>query len=473
MCLLTEHQIAIVTTDVENEGINFSHLCADLIDHVCCDIEYRMEQEISFSEAYGFTKKEFGIKGLRQIQQDTLMLIDKNYRIMKKSMKMIGVLAMAFMAIGAMFKIEHWPGAAFMLTVSFIFTTLVFYPTLLYVMFKEVNQKKQAVIYIISFIGGIVFMTGVLFKIMHWPDANMLFLIGVALLTYGLIPLIILLQIKKTSINKSVFLVGHISLMIFLSGIVFKIQHWPSANLLLAFGGILLILVFVPLFYLHEVRNSKKIRIDFIFGIIALTQFIVLSFFMNLSRNDSTLIDFKYQEKSFNLTAEFLNNNKVAFNSKNKLVIQFTKQADLIYNELDAIKLLIIQTQNSINKNEAIKLLKIGDIHFSKENNVNYLLSINNIKSPLPKLKADLELFKNYYNKIIIDSLSKTSVINILINTDEKIIFNNSCTLLWEEYIFNEIPPTVAINKLSFWQYKIRLAENTALSALITNPKKL
>ncbi len=107
MYLLTDEQVTIVTKDVENEGINYSHLMIDLVDHVCCDVEERMNQGISFSQAYEQVKKEFGIKGLRHIQKDTLMLIDKNYRIMKNSMKTIGVISLALMAFGALFKIMH------------------------------------------------------------------------------------------------------------------------------------------------------------------------------------------------------------------------------------------------------------------------------------------------------------------------------------------------------------------------------
>ena len=111
MCLLTNEQVAIVTDDVKNEGINYSHLMIDLIDHVCCDVEERMNHGISFTQAYELVKKELGIRGLRHIQQDTLMLIDKNYRIMKNSMKAIGVISLALMAFGALFKIMHWPFA--------------------------------------------------------------------------------------------------------------------------------------------------------------------------------------------------------------------------------------------------------------------------------------------------------------------------------------------------------------------------
>ncbi len=309
MCLLSTEQITIVTKDVENEGINFSHLQLDLVDHVCCDIEMHMDQGISFKKSYEIVKKEFGIKGLRQIQQNTLMLIDKNYRIMKKSMKIIGVLALALMAFGALFKIMHWPVAGIMLAISFVFVAFVFFPTLLYVMYKEVNRKKQAVTYIIAFVGGILFMASVLFKIMHWPGANFLFLPGMAILAFVLIPLIIIQRIGNLKMNKTVFLIGLISLIIILCGMLFKMMHWPGAAFLLVIGGALLVLAFVPLFYITDVRKSENIRIDFLFGIIAISYFIVFSFLLSLTASSGILIDFNYHDNSFRATANYLNEN--------------------------------------------------------------------------------------------------------------------------------------------------------------------
>jgi len=144
MYLLKINEIAEIEKDVENEGINFSHLKFELVDHICCEIESYMYKGISFSEAYEQVRMEFGIKGLRHIQQDTLMLIDKNYRIMKNSMKTIGVLALGLMAFGALFKIMHWPFSGIMLAISFTFIAVVFFPALLYVMYRDVNQKQQA-----------------------------------------------------------------------------------------------------------------------------------------------------------------------------------------------------------------------------------------------------------------------------------------------------------------------------------------
>jgi len=473
MCQLTEQQIAIVTNDVENEGINFSHLKFDLIDHVCCDIESCLAKGIAFNQAYDLVKKEFGIKGLRQIQQDTLMLIDKNYRIMKKSMKMIGVLAMALMAFGALFKIFHWQGASFLLMAGFFFTTLVFFPSFLYVVYKEANEKKDTPLFIIGFIGGLLFMIGVLFKIQHFPGAALLIFSGLGTIALLLLPLIIVLKAKTTAINKTVFTIGIISLMVFLIGLILKIQHWPGATTLLTVGSATLVLIFVPAFYNLEVAKSEKPRADFIFGIIALSYFIVFGFLLSMNLNENILIDFKIQDKSFSNTSAYLaqQNTKLLKNSNTDCVMQLAKQADIVYDYIETIKVMIVQDQYDCTKDEAIQIYSSGKLIRGKESTVNFILPENNPNSPLPKLKAELEVFNRFYQSFLTDSANTTTTPNILFNTENKVDGYDNHPISWENYHFQNELQSAALNKLSLWQYNIRLTENTVLFSLVSNKK--
>ena len=473
MCRLTEKQLELVTNDVENEGINFSHLKFDLIDHICCTVESYLNQGIAFTQAYDLVKKEFNIRGLRQIQQDTLMLIDKNYRIMKKSMKMISVLAMALMAFGALFKIEHWPGASLMLTLAFFATVAVFFPTLLYVMYKEVNQKKQASIYIVAGLSGILFMAGVLFKIQHFPGAALLIFSGLGSLALILLPLIIILKAKTSTISKTVFTLGILSLLVFLIGMILKIEHWPGAMMLLTVGSSALALLFVPAYYKLEVAKSEKPDANFIFGIIALSYFIIFSFLLSMNLNENLLIDLKIQDKSFRNTTEYLaqQNTKLIKIDSADCALQLANQADLVYDYIETIKVLIVQDQYDCTKDEAVQIYSSGKLIRGKESNINFILPENNPQSPLPKLKAELEVFNRFYQSIAIDSLNNKVSSNILFDTSNKVDGNENQPISWENYHFQDEIQSAALNKLALWQYNIRLAENTVLFSLVSNKK--
>ena len=437
MFRLTEQQVAFVTADVENEGINYSHLSTDLIDHICCDIESRMDQNIPFDKAYSSVKEEYNIKGLRQIQQDTLMLIDKNYRIMKKSMKLIGVLAMSLMAFGALFKLFHWPGAVLMLIVSFFFTAMVFFPTLLYVIYKEVNQKKQAITYLTAFVCGVCFMIGVLIKILHWPEGNLLFFLGIALINFLLIPMI-MIRTKQLSINKPLLFTGLISLMVFLTGLIFKIQHWPGASNLLGLGSIALVFVFIPMYYQKEIKKAEKIRPDFIFGIVALTYFIIFSFLLNLRGRESHL-SFYHSNISYTENSNYLNscNNNKKSSLNNQQISEFVKQADLLYNQIEDLKIKIVLHHNNGDRESAIKILNTNKPLLNKETTTSFLVSELNSDKPLISLKNEIELFQESYKTIVNDSVLKLPI-NKIFETNRIAEYETGFDLTWENYHFRD-----------------------------------
>ena len=49
---LSLQHIDQISRDIRRQEITFSHLLEDLIDHVCCDVEYEMQAGLNFAEAY-------------------------------------------------------------------------------------------------------------------------------------------------------------------------------------------------------------------------------------------------------------------------------------------------------------------------------------------------------------------------------------------------------------------------------------
>jgi|694.fasta_scaffold64695_2 hypothetical protein len=76
---------------------------------------------------------------------------------------------------------------------------------------------------------------GILFKFLHWPGANIILLTS-AVLT--LVTLLILLVTKpgpwSVQIQRPIWIFG--SLAVALIGVIFKLMHWPGANIELMLG---------------------------------------------------------------------------------------------------------------------------------------------------------------------------------------------------------------------------------------------
>ena len=169
---LTLHHIDQISRDISRQEIVFSHLLHDLIDHVCCDVENEMQDGLSFSEAYRKVKQKMGSRRLKEIQEETLYLVDTKYRYMKNIMKISGVAGTIMLGFAALFKIQHWPGAGIMMTLGAFILAFVFLPSALGVLWKETHSSKRLFLFISAFFAGILFILGTLFKIQHWPLAG-------------------------------------------------------------------------------------------------------------------------------------------------------------------------------------------------------------------------------------------------------------------------------------------------------------
>ena len=91
---LTEKQIDFIADDLENRGLTFDDLRAELVDHVCCMVEDKIQtEEMSFDEAYAFAISEFETYSFKEIQETTIFfLLSKSSISMKKVILMTSLL---------------------------------------------------------------------------------------------------------------------------------------------------------------------------------------------------------------------------------------------------------------------------------------------------------------------------------------------------------------------------------------------
>lgn len=100
---------------------------------------------------------------------------------MKNKLYIWGVVCVLIILIGCMFKISHWTGAGIILTLGFFLFTFVFMPLALVKSFRTETDKKLATLYVIAYISVLIVTVGALFKIQHWPGAGMLMMISIPL----------------------------------------------------------------------------------------------------------------------------------------------------------------------------------------------------------------------------------------------------------------------------------------------------
>ncbi len=80
-----------------------------------------------------------------------------------------------------------------------------------------------------------MFLLGVLFKTLHWPGAAIILFSGTALSAVTLASLLVRRPGPwSVLIERPVMLFGSISIA--LVGLLFKMMHWPGANIMLLIG---------------------------------------------------------------------------------------------------------------------------------------------------------------------------------------------------------------------------------------------
>ena len=133
---LTENQVSQIYSDIRERGVTMDELADSLVDHICCAIE--REKEMSFEEAYTNALAAFGDDGLQRTQRETILFINqKKEIIMKKTMFILGYIAVSLITTGLLFKLQHWPGASIMLVFGIGLLNFGFLPMYFYGRYKQ------------------------------------------------------------------------------------------------------------------------------------------------------------------------------------------------------------------------------------------------------------------------------------------------------------------------------------------------
>ncbi len=175
MAELSEREIKILIREIDRQGLTYTQLQNELLDHLCCDIEAKMEEGIEFLNAYEEVRSRLENNRIQEIQEETLLLINQKYRMMKKFMYILGTIAPSLLILGAFFKMQHWPGASVLIVLGAFLLGAVYLPVFAMVSMRDTRKKEKRVnktLYVTGVITGFIFITGILFKIMHWPGAR-------------------------------------------------------------------------------------------------------------------------------------------------------------------------------------------------------------------------------------------------------------------------------------------------------------
>lgn len=298
--------IDLISREIREQEINFSHLLEDLIDHVCCDVENEMQKGLTFSQAYSQIKGKMGPGRIKEIQQETLYAVDTKYRKMKKTMKISGIAATVMLGFAAIFKILHLPLAGILLALGALGLAFVFMPSALGVLWKETKSSKKIFLFISAFFAAAFYIMGMLFKVQHWPGAALMITLAVFSAGFLFIPSLLVSKLndQEKKRKRPVYILGAAAFICYIAGFLFKINHWPAAGLLILTGSLLLAAVVFPWYTYITWKEEANVSERFIFMTVAALFFVIPVALVNMNIEKSYDEDFylhqDHQQALFN-----------------------------------------------------------------------------------------------------------------------------------------------------------------------------
>jgi hypothetical protein len=110
-------------------------------------------------------------------------------------------------------------------------------------------------------VSSIIVLIGVLFKIMHWPGANVALTVGIVIfaVVYALLLFIDKQKLASTKIQKLSNFFVMLAMIIISAGFLFKMQHWPGAGVLVYISNVALF-VLIPIIFINASKETNAVK---------------------------------------------------------------------------------------------------------------------------------------------------------------------------------------------------------------------
>jgi hypothetical protein len=163
---------------------------------------------------------------------------------------------------------------------------------------------------------------GIILKLLHMPGAAVGILIGIVTLCFIFLPLLFILKIKeKKEIRDKITIgLGTFSGMLLSLGIMFKVFHWPLANIMMQGSLVILILLFLPFYFVTGIRNPETKVNTIVSSIIVVCSIGLLFTLMRSPKSTHYRLE--------RITENFLND-QALLNAETQLIASFSKEDSL------------------------------------------------------------------------------------------------------------------------------------------------
>jgi hypothetical protein len=199
-------------------------------------------------------------------------------------------------------------------------------------------------IYIFGVVTSLIAFIGIIFKVNHFPGAGILMTVGLLLLVWLFLPLALINNYKAegNKQNLSLYIITWLTCFVIFTSMLFKIMHWPYAGLMLTIALPFPYIVFLPAFLIVTGKNPNFNIYNTVFVLLLLALNSVFAALLALNVSKDRIVD------SYNLSGNY--NKLETYLSK----LPDTAPASAINTKIDAAIKIIDEYQDIILKEDGI-----------------------------------------------------------------------------------------------------------------------
>ncbi len=203
MAQLSEAQVEIIQGRIIKNGVANTGLQNDLLDHFCCYIEAELEQNDDFENAYNKAFLAITPHGMHEIEEELFFLLTfKKQTNMRRIIYGFGFMAAFLISMSLLFRAMHWPGVPFLHISGFAMLIIASSALFINALKHFGNHTMSYNIRVTAgFIAAFFTSTGSIFKMLQYPTANMQIALGMVVLNFVFMPMFFM-HLYKESLNK-------------------------------------------------------------------------------------------------------------------------------------------------------------------------------------------------------------------------------------------------------------------------------
>ena len=331
-------------------------------------------------------------------------------------------------------------------------------------------------------------LIGHFFKVMHWPGAGALMILGSFIFAFFYLPVFAIENLKnKTGFRaKALFFTQIIIILIFALGFIFIVQRWAGAGVFKFITNKLLFFILTPYAIYHLIKSSK-INIEKTHHVFLLIFFFSYCFSLLINSNtgkiniDAVLLQGANTEEALKIATSrnnqlYRNFIQLTKNKQSDLFLKTTKLkqlTDSAFNHIRDIKSNLLVKIDKISKQQADTTSSLNI-----ENKVDFDLTtfiligdefnLNSDKFSALALKKTINNYREGILNLIQEQNRPIVKEGLNLNTDNYEDDENN-PVTWEIANFMHMPLLYVYNYLTSIQYEIKNAEYQALTDIVNS----